>query len=70
MIIILKGFIGRGINGVCEIKVETNDKVNLNDSVITFEGEIKAMDGYFAGHPLSGKKKFTVKSENIICLIE
>lgn len=70
MIIILKGFIGRGINGVCEIKVETNDKVNLNDSVVTFEGEIKAMDSYFAGHLLAGKKKFTVKTENIICLVE
>lgn len=69
-IIVLNGIIGRGINGVSEIRITTNDKLDLTKPVIQFSGEIKEMDSYFRDHPLAGMRKFTVKTNNIIAVVE
>ena len=70
MIVVLKGLIGRGINGTSEFRIETNEEIDLTKPIVSFKGEIKRMDNYFSGHPLAGERTFTVKTENIICLIE
>lgn len=71
MIVVLKGgFIGRGINGVSEFRIHTDDNIDLSKDIITFTGEMKYYDNYFSGHPFAGEKIFTVKTENILCLID
>lgn len=70
MIVVLKGLVGRGINGVCEMRIETSDKIDLTKPVVSFQGEMKRMDSYWAEHPLAGVKKFTVKTDNILCLVD
>jgi hypothetical protein len=70
MIVILKGIIGRGINGVAEMRITTDDEIDLAKPIVTFKGEITGMDSYFSGHPLAGKRKFTVKTDNIVCLVD
>lgn len=70
MIVVLKGIIGRGINGVAEIRISTDDEIDLTKDIVTFKGEMPEYDSYFKSHPLAGRKKFTVKTENIVCLVE
>lgn len=47
-IIVSNGIIGRGINGVSEIRITTNDEIDLTKPVIQFSGEIKEMFGWNA----------------------
>jgi hypothetical protein len=68
--VLLNGFIGRGINGLSEIRITTDDDINLSEKIICFTGEIKNMDSYFNNHPLSGVHNFIVKTDNIIAIVE
>ena len=70
MIAVLKGIIGRGINGVAEMRITTDDEIDLTQSIVRFKGEITGMDSYFSGHQLSGERMFTVKTDNIVCLVD
>jgi hypothetical protein len=55
MIVVLKGIIGRGINGVAEIRITTDDEIDLTRPVVKFKGEIERMDSYWKDHPLAGE---------------
>lgn len=70
MIVVLNGFIGKGINGVTEMKIKTNDNINLKDDITTFKGSIICTDSFFKDHPLAGERTFTVKTDNIVCLVD
>ena len=67
MIVILKGMIGRGINGVSEMRITTDNEIDLTQPVVKFKGY---MDSCWKEHPLSGERIFTVKTDNIVCLVE
>lgn len=69
-IVLLKGIIGRGINGVCEIRITTDDDIPLTNEIVSFKGEIKGMDLHFKDHPLAGQHLFTVKTKDILAIIE
>lgn len=69
-IVLLKGFIGRGINGVTEFRIRTDDDINLSDKIVKFKGEILISDDYFKKHPLYGVHEFTVNTDNILAIIE
>jgi len=70
MIVVLKGIIGRGINGVAEMRITTDDEIDLTKPVVKFKGEIERMDSYWKDHPLAGERVFTVKTDNIVCLVD
>lgn len=69
MFIVVNGIIGRGINGVSGIVIQTQHTLTEDDmykSLVTFEGEIIGMDDYFPGHALSGKHTFHIPPKSII----
>jgi hypothetical protein len=70
MIVVLKGMVGRGINGVAEMRITTDDDIDLTQSVISFKGEIDYSDSYWKEHPLAGRRTFIVKTDNILCIVD
>lgn len=73
MFVVVNGIIGRGINGVSGIIIKTSRDITpeeMSQPLVTFDGEIIAMDNYFSRHALSGKHTFNVPPHNIIMLVD
>ena len=69
-LVVLNGMFGRGINGMAEIRITTTDNIDMEKDVVTFNGSMEKYDEYFKKHPLYGKHTFTVKTSNILAIVE
>lgn len=73
MFVVVNGIIGRGISGVSGIVIQTSHDITpeeISQPLVTFDGEIIAMDNYFLRHALSGKHTFNIPPHNIIMLVD
>lgn len=78
MLIVTKGLIGKGMNGMSELIIHTDEdvefKLKTEDGLISIQGEIVGQDDYFNnaqnGHILRGKRTFYIPRENILLLTD